>query len=49
MPPEEWAQVVGDAEAFWDSVAASSPRSGRVVQAFKDYAGVMEKAGYPYR
>ncbi len=49
LPDEEWAQVVADAEGFWDEIAASSPRAGRVVQIFKDYAAVMEKAGYPYR
>jgi TRAP-type mannitol/chloroaromatic compound transport system substrate-binding protein len=49
IPPEEWAQVVDDSEAFWDEVASASPRSAKVVQAFKDYAGVMKKAGYPYR
>lgn len=49
LPPEEWAQVVTDSKGFWDEVAASSPRSGRVVEAFKKYAETMEKAGYPYR
>ncbi len=49
IPAEEWAQVVQDAQGFWDEVAASSPRSGRVVEAFKQYAATMEKAGYPYR
>ncbi|MCC0062939.1 MAG: C4-dicarboxylate ABC transporter [Defluviimonas sp.] len=49
LPPEEWAQVVKDAEGFWDEVAGSSPRAGRVVEAFKKYAANMEKAGYPYR
>jgi TRAP-type mannitol/chloroaromatic compound transport system substrate-binding protein len=49
LPEAEWAQVVKDAEGFWDEVAASSPRSAKVVQAFKDYAHTMEKAGYPYR
>lgn len=49
LPPEEWAQVVSDATSFWDEIAASSPRAGRVVKAFKDYSAVMEKAGYPYR
>jgi hypothetical protein len=49
LPAEEWAQVVHDASGFWDEIAASSPRAGRVVQTFKDYAAVMEKAGYPYR
>lgn len=49
LPDEEWNQVVTDAQGFWDEVAGSSERSGRVVQAFKDYAANMEKAGYPYR
>ncbi|SOC45967.1 TRAP-type C4-dicarboxylate transport system substrate-binding protein [Rhizobium subbaraonis] len=49
LPPEEWDQVVKDSEGFWDEVASSSPRSGKVVEAFKKYAAVMQKAGYPYR
>ncbi|MFD1796225.1 twin-arginine translocation signal domain-containing protein [Paracoccus aurantiacus] len=49
LPAEEWDQVVTDAQGFWDEVAGSSERAGRVVQAFKDYAANMEKAGYPYR
>ncbi|RYH09636.1 twin-arginine translocation signal domain-containing protein [Tropicimonas sp. IMCC6043] len=49
IPPEEWATVVKDAEGFWDEVAASSERAGKVVDAFKLYAANMEKAGYPYR
>ncbi len=49
IPADEWAQVVADAEGFWDEIAGSSPRAGRVVQAFKDYAANMEAAGYPYR
>ena len=49
LPAEEWAQVLQDATGFWDGVAAESPRAGRVVEAFKTYADVMQKAGYPYR
>ena len=49
IPADEWAQVVADSEEFWDEIAASSPRSAKVVQAFKDYAATMTKAGYPYR
>ncbi|WP_457940782.1 C4-dicarboxylate ABC transporter [Mesorhizobium sp. 10J20-29] len=49
IPAEEWGKVVDDSEAFWDEIASASPRSAKVVQAFKDYAGVMKKAGYPYR
>lgn len=49
IPAEEWATVVKDANGFWDDIAASSPRAGKVVEAFKKYADTMEKAGYPYR
>lgn len=49
LPDNEWQQVLGDANAFWDEVAASSPRAGKVVAAFKQYADTMAKAGYPYR
>lgn len=49
LPDDEWSQVVADSAGFWDEIASSSPRAGRVVQTFKDYAAVMEKAGYPYR
>ena len=49
LPPEEWNQVTADATEFWDEIAGSSERAGRVVQVFKDYAATMEKAGYPYR
>ena len=49
LPEEEWAQVITDSQGFWDEVAASSERAGRVVQAFKTYAANMDKAGYPYR
>ncbi len=49
LPPEEWAQVTKDAEGFWDDVASSSERAGKVVEIFKTYAANMEKAGYPYR
>jgi TRAP-type mannitol/chloroaromatic compound transport system substrate-binding protein len=49
LPDEEWAQVIADSAGFWDEIAASSERAGRVVQIFKDYAAVQEAAGYPYR
>lgn len=49
LPEEEWAQVITDSQGFWDEVAGSSERAGRVVQAFKTYAANMDKAGYPYR
>ena len=49
IPPQEWAQVLTDAQQFWDEVASSSPRAAKVVDAFKRYAATMEAAGYPYR
>ena len=49
LPANEWSQVVKDSEQFWDEIASSSPRAGKVVDAFKKYAATMEKAGYPYR
>jgi TRAP-type mannitol/chloroaromatic compound transport system substrate-binding protein len=49
LPAEEWAQVNADSAAFWDEIAAESPRAARVVEIFKQYAANMEAAGYPYR
>ena len=49
LPSEEWAQVVKDAEGFWDEMAAGSDRAARVVEIFKRYAADQQKAGYPYR
>lgn len=49
LPAEEWAQVVTDAQGFWDEMAQASPRAARVVEIFKRYAADQEKAGYPYR
>lgn len=49
LPDEEWQQVLADAQGFWDEIAASSPRSARVIQIVKDYTALMEAAGYPYR
>ena len=35
--------------SFWDELASISPRTAKVVQAYKDYTAVMEKVGVPYR
>jgi hypothetical protein len=40
---------VKDSEEFWDELASISPRTAKVVQAYKDYSKVMQKAGVPYR
>lgn len=49
IPKAEWDQVVTDSAEFWDELADASPRAAKVVQIFKDYSAVMEKAGVPYR
>jgi TRAP-type mannitol/chloroaromatic compound transport system substrate-binding protein len=49
IPAAEWDTVVEDAKEFWDDMASISPRAAKVVQIFKDYSAVMEKAGVPYR
>jgi TRAP-type mannitol/chloroaromatic compound transport system substrate-binding protein len=49
IPDEEWAQVEAAAIKFWDEVAAESETKAKVVQIFKDYNALMNKAGRPYR
>jgi hypothetical protein len=40
---------VDDSAEFWDELTSISPRTAKVVAAYKKYAAVMEKAGVPYR
>uniref|UniRef100_A0A2A4Z0H2 C4-dicarboxylate ABC transporter n=1 Tax=OCS116 cluster bacterium TaxID=2030921 RepID=A0A2A4Z0H2_9PROT len=49
IPDEEWATVEDEAHKFWEEIAARTPRTKKVVDIFKKYAEVMEKAGKPYR
>jgi hypothetical protein len=49
IPAAEWDKVVHDSGEFWEELASISPRTRKVVDAFKKYAAVMEKAGVPYR
>ncbi|WP_026987527.1 TRAP transporter substrate-binding protein [Fodinicurvata fenggangensis] len=49
IPAEEWDQVVKDAEEFWEEIAETSDRTRRVVDTFREYNALMEKAGIPYR
>ncbi len=49
IPDAEWATVEAEALKFWDEIAETSERAGRVVQIFKDYNAAMQKAGRPYR
>jgi len=49
IPAKEWDTVVDDSESFWDELAARNPRSAKVIEIFRKYKTVMEKAGVPYR
>ncbi len=49
IPAEEWDGVVADSASFWDELASKNERSARVVEIYKEYNAVMEKAGVPYR
>lgn len=49
IPKAEWDTVVADSSAFWDEIASKSDRAARVVETFKKYNALMEKAGVPYR
>lgn len=49
IPASEWKTVEDEALKFWDEIAAQSPRNAKVVEILKTYAGVMNKAGSPYR
>ena len=49
IPAAEWKNVENEAHKFWDEIAATSPRCAKVVQIFRDYNALMEKAGPPYR
>ncbi len=49
IPDEEWATVESAARKFWDEIASESEIKAKVVQIFKEYNDVMEKAGRPYR
>lgn len=49
IPDAEWATVEKAAHVFWDEIAAESPTKAKVIEVFKTYNDVMEKAGRPYR
>jgi hypothetical protein len=49
IPDSEWATVETEAVKFWDEIAKTSERAGKVVQIFRDYNAAMQKAGRPYR
>lgn len=49
IPQNEWDQVVEDAKEFWEELASISPRTRKVVDAFRKYSETMEQVGVPYR
>jgi TRAP-type mannitol/chloroaromatic compound transport system substrate-binding protein len=49
VPDAEWAQVEEAAQKFWEEIAAESETKAKIVGIFKEYNGVMVKAGRPYR
>ena len=49
MPAAEWDQVIHNSGEFREGLANISPCTRKMVDAFKKYVAVMEKAGVPYR
>ncbi|MGE9290398.1 MAG: TRAP transporter substrate-binding protein [Puniceicoccales bacterium] len=49
IPDEDWMKVQKEAEKFWDEIAATGPRAAKVIEIFRNYNNMMEKAGPPYR
>ncbi|MNR04747.1 hypothetical protein D3C85_1207360 [compost metagenome] len=49
IPDQEWKTVEDEARKFWDEIAKTSPRCAKVIEIFKQYNALMEKAGPPYR
>lgn len=49
IPAAEWQTVEDEARKFWDEIAKTSPRCAKVVETFKRYNALMDKAGPPYR
>jgi hypothetical protein len=48
IPAEEWKAVEDAAEKFWEEIAQRSERSKKVVDIFKQYRAVRNKAGGIY-
>ncbi|MDR1656872.1 MAG: TRAP transporter substrate-binding protein [Deltaproteobacteria bacterium] len=49
IPEAEWKQIEDEAIKFWDEVAPTSPRRGKVIDILKQFNDQMVKAGPPYR
>ncbi|MCC7252638.1 TRAP transporter substrate-binding protein [Hyphomicrobium sp.] len=48
IPNEEWATVEAAALKFWDEVAAESEVKKKVIDVFREYNGLLKKAGGIY-
>ncbi|WP_181705325.1 TRAP transporter substrate-binding protein [Chthonobacter rhizosphaerae] len=48
IPAEEWKQVETAASDFWAEVAQQGEFEAKIIQIFRDYHAVIDKAGYPY-
>jgi TRAP-type mannitol/chloroaromatic compound transport system substrate-binding protein len=48
IPAEEWRQVEQAAAEFWDEIAETGEVAAKVVQIFKDYDAIRQKAGGIY-
>jgi len=48
IPAAEWREVEQAALKFWDEIAAESEIKAKVIEIFKQYNAVIDKAGFPY-
>ena len=48
MPADEWAEVENAAKDFWTEIAEEGEVHAKIVQIFRDYNDVINKAGPPY-
>ena len=48
VPADEWAEVENAAKDFWTEIAEEGEVHAKIVQIFRDYNDVINKAGPPY-
>jgi TRAP-type mannitol/chloroaromatic compound transport system substrate-binding protein len=48
VPADEWAEVENAAKDFWTEIAEEGEVHAKIVQIFRDYNEVINKAGPPY-
>ena len=48
VPADEWAEVEDAAKEFWTEIAEEGEVHAKIVQIFRDYNDVINKAGPPY-